>query len=200
MINKLLLATNNANKLREFRRIFEGSGIEIVSPSQLGISHEVEEDADTFKGNAYKKAYEFMKISGIPSVADDSGLCVNALDGRPGVYSARFASENGENSDDDANNEKLLRLMKDKTDRTAYYVCAIAMVDTNGGVIETEGRCDGEIARERSGSGGFGYDCIFYLPQYGCTMASISADEKNSMSHRSKAIHKLFNEMKNRQA
>ncbi len=200
MINKLLLATNNANKLKEFRRIFDGSGIEILSPSQLGINHEVEEDSDTFKGNAYKKAYEFMQISGLPAVADDSGLCVNALDGSPGVYSARFASENGENSDDEANNDKLLRLMQDKEDRSAYYVCAIALVNTDGTVIETEGRCSGEIAYERSGSGGFGYDCIFYLPEYGCTMASISADEKNSMSHRSKAIHELFNEMKNRQA
>lgn len=195
-MEKLLLATNNANKLREFRQIFEGSGIEIVSPKELGISHDVEEDSDTFKGNAYKKAYEFMKISGIPAVADDSGLCVNALNGEPGVFSARYASDDGENADDEANNDKVLRLMADKTDRSAYYVCAIALVDTNGNAIEVEGTCDGEIAFERSGNGGFGYDVIFHLPQYGCTMASISAEEKNKMSHRSKAIHMLLEEIK----
>ncbi len=195
-MDKLLLATNNPHKLREFRQIFEGSGIEIVSPKDLGISHDVVEDSDTFKGNAYKKAYEFMKISGIPAVADDSGLCVNALDGQPGVYSARYASENGENADDEANNDKVLRLMTDKTDRSAYYVCAIALVDTDESSIEVEGRCYGEIAYERSGSGGFGYDVIFNLPQYGCTMASISAEEKNKISHRSQAIHKLLEKTK----
>ena len=195
-MEKLLLATNNANKLREFRQIFEGSGIEIVSPKELGISHDVVEDSDTFKGNAYKKAYEFMKISGIPAVADDSGLCVVALGGQPGVYSARFASEDGENSDDEANNDKVLALMKDKTDRRAYYVCAIALVDTDEKAIEVEGECWGEIAYERSGTGGFGYDVIFNLPEHGCTMASISAEEKNSMSHRSKAIHMLLDKIK----
>ncbi|MDD4688298.1 MAG: RdgB/HAM1 family non-canonical purine NTP pyrophosphatase [Eubacteriales bacterium] len=195
-MNKILLATNNANKLREFRQIFEGSGIQIVSPKEIGISHDVDEDADTFKGNAYKKAYEFMKISGLPSVADDSGLCVVALDGQPGVYSARFASKSGENSDDNANNEKLLRLMKDKTDRRGYYVCALALVDTDESVIEVEGECWGEIAHERSGEGGFGYDCLFYLPQFNCTMASISPEQKNSMSHRSKAIHMLLDKLR----
>lgn len=195
-MRKLLLASNNKNKLREFRQTFEGTEWKIVSPDELGISHEVDEDSDTFEGNALKKAEEFMKISGLPTIADDSGIMADALDGKPGVYSARFASDNGGNAQDEANNDKLLTLMKDKPDRGAQYVCALAAVFPDKDSIIITETCRGEIAFERSGSGGFGYDVIFYLPEYGCTMAGIPAEEKNKISHRGKAVRKLAEKLK----
>ena len=150
------------------------------------------EDGKTFLENARKKAREIMQLSGCAALADDSGLCVNALGGAPGIYSARFAGVHG---DDEANNDLLLQKLQKKTDRTAYYDCAMVLVFPDGREISAEGKFFGEITRERRGSGGFGYDPLFYLPEKGCTVAEMDADEKNRISHRAKALQNLLKQL-----
>ena len=159
----------------------------------MGITHEVIEDADTFEGNSLKKAREVMNICQMLTLADDSGIMVEALGGLPGVYSSRFASncvKNGLPNDDD-NNQKLLKLMENQPNRKAKFVCALSAVHPNGKEITVIGECHGEIAYKKSGSGGFGYDCLFYLPEYKKTMADISDEEKNKISHRAKAMREM---------
>ena len=190
-MNKLLLATNNSNKLREIRQMLPD--LEILSLEDMDINHEVIEDADTFAGNALKKAAEIAAISGIPTVADDSGLAVESLGGVPGVYSARYAlDECTDGNIDNANNDKLLREMDGITDRRAKFVCALALVLPDGTQKIITEECHGEIGHQKLGTGGFGYDCLFFVPEYGCTTAQMSASLKNMISHRAKAIAKLI--------
>ncbi len=185
---KLLTATNNKHKIKEFSEIFSGSDIELVCPKELDISVEIVEDGKTFAENALKKAMGFRAASGMAAVADDSGLVVYALDGAPGVYSARYG---GEGLDDKGRTALLLENMKDITDRRAAFVCSIAMITADGKVITAEGRCEGTISFEPSGENGFGYDPVFAPEGFDRTFAELSADEKNMISHRGRALEEL---------
>lgn len=185
---KLVAATKNKGKLREFKAIFEGTQWEIVGMDELGIDIDVVEDADTFEGNALKKAVEIMRHCGEATVADDSGICVDALGGAPGVYSARYS---GEGATDEKNNLKLLAEMEDEKNRAAKFVCAVAVAFPSGETKVLTGEFHGQIGYEMKGSGGFGYDVLFYLPQYDKTGAEIDAALKNKISHRAKALEAL---------
>ena len=190
---KLILASNNAHKLVEIRAILGSEFDEILSMKEAGIVHETVEDGSTFLENAEKKAREIMEISGCCALADDSGLCVDALGGAPGIYSARFAGVHG---DDEANNDLLLEKLSDAADRRAHYTCAMALVYPDGRELRAEGRMDGVIAFEESGENGFGYDPLFYLPERGCTNAQLSPEEKNAISHRANALHALVKKLR----
>ena len=193
---KIVVATKNKGKMREINAILADSKYEILSMEDVGIDIEVEENADTFSGNATKKAVEIMKICNEITLADDSGLVVEALNGAPGVYSARYAGEHG---DDLQNNLLLLKNMENQKNRNAKFVCAMALAFPDGRIINVEGEFHGQIDYEMKGTGGFGYDVLSYLPEYGMTSAEISAEEKNKISHRSKALHLIkekLNEMK----
>ena len=190
---KLILASNNEHKLVEIRAILGGEFDEILSLREAGIAHETVEDGSTFLENAEKKAREIMEISGCCALADDSGLCVDALGGAPGIYSARYAGEHG---DDKANNRKLLRDLEGVEDRRAHFACAMVLVRPDGSVVRAEGRMDGVIAFAEAGSNGFGYDPLFFLPQRGCTNAQLSPEEKNAISHRAKALHALVEQLR----
>ena len=183
---KIVVATKNQGKLKEIKAILSDEKYEIVSMSDMGIDIEVDEDADTFSGNATKKAVEIMNVCNEITLADDSGLVVDALDGAPGIYSARYAGEHG---DDLQNNLLLLKNMENETNRKAKFVCAMTLAFPDGKIINVEGEFHGLIDYEMKGTGGFGYDVLFYLPEYGMTSAEISAEEKNKISHRSKALH-----------
>ncbi len=182
---KLILASNNAHKLREIKEILGDRFDEILTLREAGIEHETVEDGETFLENARKKASEIAEISGCCALADDSGICVDALGGAPGIYSARFAGEHG---DDEANNALLLEKLQGAEDRGAHFTCVVVMAWPDGRELSAEGRLYGEIAFEPAGDGGFGYDPIFYLPEKGCTMAQLSAEEKNAISHRGNAL------------
>lgn len=182
---KIVVATKNQGKMREIKDILSDEKYEVLSMSDLGIDAEVEENADTFTGNATKKAVEIMKLCNEITLADDSGLVVEALNGAPGVYSARYAGEHG---DDLQNNLLLLKNMENETNRKAKFVCAMALAFPDGKTINVEGEFHGLIDYEMKGTGGFGYDVLFYLPEYGMTSAEISSEEKNKISHRSKAL------------
>ncbi len=190
---KIVVATKNKGKLKEIKAILSDTGYEIVSMADIGLDIEVDEDADTFTGNAIKKAVEIMKVCNEITLADDSGLVVEALGGAPGVYSARYAGEHG---DDLQNNLLLLKNMEGQENRDAKFVCAMAVAFPNGKTINVEGEFHGQIDYEMKGTGGFGYDVLFYLPEYNMTSAEISAEEKNKISHRSKAL-KLIKEKLN---
>ena len=182
---KIVVATKNQGKLREIKAILSNKEYEIVSMSDEGIDIEVDENADTFSGNATKKAVEIMKACNEITLADDSGLVVEALGGAPGIYSARYSGEHG---DDLQNNLLLLKNMENETNRKAKFVCAMTLAFPDGKIINVEGEFHGLIDYEMKGSGGFGYDVLFYLPEYGMTSAEISSEEKNKISHRSKAL------------
>ena len=188
---KLILATNNQHKVREMREILGNHCSEMVTLKEAGISHETVEDGLTFRENALKKAREITEITGLPALADDSGLCVLALDGMPGVYSARYASTDDENASDQANRDLLLKNMENITDRRAYFACAIALTMPDGTNYETEGKFWGEITYEEKGENGFGYDSLFFVPEYNMTSAEMSSEQKNSMSHRGEALREL---------
>ena len=181
---KVIAATKNKNKLREFGEILKG--FEIISQEEAGIDIDVEETGTTFEENSLLKAKAIYEISGIPAIADDSGLCVDALGGEPGVYSARYG---GEGYDDAGRVQLLLKNMKDIPDekRTARFVCAITMVSDDG-VITARGECEGRINYAPVGENGFGYDPVFYMEEYGKTTAEMTPDEKNAVSHRGKAL------------
>lgn len=185
---KLIIASNNKHKIKEIKAILGGSFEEIVSISEAGISHETVEDGKTFMENARKKAREIAEISGFAALADDSGICAHALDGAPGIYSARFAGENGGHGDDEANNDLLLEKLADKEDRGAHYTCAMAIAYPDGREVLSEGYMYGTITKERHGTGGFGYDPIFMPEGYSVTVGEITDEEKNKISHRSKAL------------
>ncbi len=186
---KLIIASNNAHKLEEIRAILGDSFEEILSLREAGIDHETVEDGQTFLENAEKKAREIMEISGCCALADDSGLCVDALDGAPGIYSARFSGVHG---DDKANNRVLLQKMQGVEDRSAHFTCAMVLVRPDGSAVRAEGYFYGQIAFEEAGENGFGYDPLFYLPERGCTSAQLSPAEKNAISHRAQALRKLL--------
>ena len=181
---KVLLASNNGHKIKEIKEIL-GDFFDVVSLREAGMESDPEETGATFEENARIKAVAGMKASGMPCIADDSGLEVFALDGLPGVMSARYAGGHG---DDSANNEKLLRELENASDRSARYVCVICMAFPNGHEIVARGECRGTILKEARGEGGFGYDPLFFFPQFGKTFAEITAEEKNEVSHRKAAL------------
>ena len=189
---KLILASNNAHKLTEMKAILAPYFDEIVSMGEAGIEHETVEDGKTFMENAVKKAKELAELSGCCAIADDSGLCVDALDGAPGIYSARFSGVHG---DDKANNRLLLEKLAGVTERGAHYTCAIALAWPDGKLLTVEDYLYGEIAHDEKGSNGFGYDPLFILPVLGLRTAQISAEEKNRISHRGKALRKLVEKL-----
>ena len=180
----IVVATKNKGKLKEIKEIFKDMPYNFVSMEEMGIDVEIDEDADTFLGNATKKATEIMKLCGEITMADDSGLCVDALNGAPGVYSARY-SNTGNDLD---NNLLLLKNMEGVENRAAHFTCAMVVAFPDGKIISHEGEFHGTIDFEMKGTGGFGYDCLFYLPEYNKTSAQITAEEKNSLSHRAMAL------------
>ena len=192
MIKEVVLATRNRGKVREFSKLLEGVFEKVVSLNDLDTPPDVIEDGLTFRENALKKARAIAQYTGKPAIADDSGLEVDALDGKPGVYSARYA---GEDASDKDNIIKLLRDLNGIEEREARFVCCIALVFPDGRETVVEGRCDGFILDEPRGEGGFGYDPVFFLPGHGKTMAEIPQELKNKISHRARAsqllIHKL---------
>jgi XTP/dITP diphosphohydrolase len=190
-MKKLVIASNNPGKLREFQRMLVPLGIEILTQAQLGIA-EAEEPHCTFVENALAKARHVSAVSGLPALADDSGICVEALGGAPGVFSARYAGDNPKS--DQKNNEKLLQVMEGTADRRAHYYCVLVLVRHAGDPqpLIAEGEWHGEIGHEERGGGGFGYDPLFWLPQSGKTAAELSHDEKAQVSHRAKALQALM--------
>lgn len=188
-MKELVFATNNAHKLVEVRAIFEGTGIRILSLRDVDCNHETVEDGRTFYENARKKAREIAEITGRPAVADDTGLCVDALDGAPGVYSARFAPE-GERC------EKLLSVMEGKEDRRAHFETSTVLVFPDGREITAVGRVEGEITLEKRGDNHFGYDPVFYSTEAKKTFAELDMAEKNAISHRGRAFANLLAKMK----
>lgn len=182
---RFVLATHNPGKLREMGEILRDLGVEVVSPAALGIPVDVEETGTTFLENALLKAKAICRAANLPAIADDSGLCVDALNGAPGVYSARYG---GEGLDDRGRCMLLLNSMRGATTRAAHFSCAVACVFPNGDTLTAEGRCDGSIAYAPLGDGGFGYDPIFLLPGTGKTFGQLSQEEKSAVSHRGKAL------------
>jgi XTP/dITP diphosphohydrolase len=190
---KLLLATRNQGKIVEFRRILEAIApgeIELVGLDQFPDLHDVDETGSTFEENALLKAREMSEATGLPAIADDSGLCVDALDGAPGIYSARWAGSHG---DDRANLEKVLTQLADVPDslRSGYFICVAALYLPNGSTHCEEGRFHGWIRRTPSGENGFGYDPIFQPEGLEITSAEMSSEEKDAMSHRGKALRAI---------
>jgi XTP/dITP diphosphohydrolase len=188
---KLVLASNNPGKLGEIRALLAPLALEIVSQAELGIA-EAEEPHATFLENALVKARHASGLSGLPALADDSGLCVDALGGQPGVQSAYFAGTAGSREERDARNNR--RLLADlSSDRAAYYYCVMVMVRRfdDPRPLVAEGLWRGQIAREPRGANGFGYDPLFFLPELGKTAAELGAEEKNRVSHRARALEKL---------
>lgn len=192
---KLLLGTKNKNKIIEMSRILKEClpdvELDIISLKDFDDVEEPIEDGNTFSENAVLKAKYYYDIFKIPTIADDSGISVNALDGRPGIYSARYASTTNENSSSKANRDKLLEELKDKEDRSAYYTCAIALYYGDDYIV-TEDYTYGEILFEEVGSNGFGYDYIFHSTELNKPMGIATDEEKDSISHRAKAIRKLI--------
>jgi XTP/dITP diphosphohydrolase len=186
---KLIIASGNAGKIREIRAILGGKFDEILSIKEAGIDHETVEDGATFLENAQKKAREIAEISGAAALADDSGICVDALGGAPGIYSARFCGVHG---NDEANNRLLVEKLQGEDNRKAHYTCAVSLAFPDGREFHAEGFLYGEIVDEPKGDGGFGYDPYFYLPEYKCTAAELSAEEKNKISHRAEALKNLL--------
>jgi len=194
---QLLLATSNIHKLEEVRAILEPLGVEVIGLDSMPEHHdEPVEDSDTFEGNARLKAVGYAKSTGKRCMADDSGLVVDALGGRPGVYSARFAGI-GETMQerDDANNTLLLEELKDvpASERTARFVCAICIADSNGTIVgESTGYFEGVIGEEPVGSNGFGYDPLLFVPSANKTSAGMSPEDKNARSHRGEAVRNVM--------
>ncbi len=189
---KLIIASNNKHKIYEIKAILDGYFEDILSLSEAKIDHETLEDGTTFMENAIKKAREIAEISGCASLADDSGITAHALGDAPGVYSARFAGVHG---DDEANNALLLERLADKEDKGAHYTCAIALAYPTGELVCAEGYMYGEITEHRRGTRGFGYDPIFVPTGESRTVAEMSDEEKNSISHRGKALKALVEKL-----
>ena len=182
---RFVLATHNPGKLREMGEILKDFGIEVVSPRDLGITVDVEESGTTFAENAMLKAKAICKEANLPAIADDSGLCVDALGGAPGVYSARYG---GEGLDDKGRYMLLLSSLRGAPTRAAHFACAVACAFPNGDTLTAEGRCDGSIAYAPLGEGGFGYDPVFLLPGTGKTFGQLTQEEKSAVSHRGRAL------------
>ncbi|MDY5976600.1 MAG: RdgB/HAM1 family non-canonical purine NTP pyrophosphatase [Anaerovoracaceae bacterium] len=189
-MDTIVAATRNRHKIEEIEKILKEFDMSIVSRDDAGVPDvEIVEDGETFEENSYKKAYEIMKLSGRPSVADDSGLCVDYLGGAPGVMSARFTPS----GDDEENNRKVLELLKGVPfgDRTARYVAVITLVYPDGRTVSARGECEGHIIEEERGTNGFGYDPMFQPAGYDRTFGELSPEIKNRISHRAKALVKL---------
>lgn len=190
-MKNVVIATQNRHKIEEIEKITKNFGFRLISGKEAGIDGvEVVEDGTTFEENSYKKALEIMKLTGMITIADDSGLEVDALGGRPGVYSARYA---GEDASDEDNNRKLMEELANVPyeKRTARYVCVITMIFPDGRKLVARGETDGHIATEPSGTNGFGYDPYFIPEGYDQTFGCIDMDEKNKISHRARALEKL---------
>lgn len=189
---KFFIATKNAHKIAEFSAIFESLNIELLSERDLEKPlPDIEENGTTFEENSLIKARFAAEFTGLPTLADDSGICVDALGGEPGIYSARYAGDHGDNA---ANNAKLLEKMKNEINRTAQFVCAIACVFPDGREFTVRGVCNGKIDTCLRGNGGFGYDPLFVSDELG-SFGLISAEEKNSISHRANAVKKFKEEI-----
>jgi XTP/dITP diphosphohydrolase len=205
-MQKLVIASNNPGKLREFQFLLQPLGIEVLTQSQLGIG-EAEEPHPSFIENALAKARHVSRLSGLPALADDSGICVAALDGAPGVLSARYADspqgpevtrELARRQSDQRNNEKLLQAMQGVADRRAHYYCVLVLLHhaDDPQPLIAEGEWHGEIALHPAGGGGFGYDPLFWLPDFGKTSAQLEHEQKNAISHRGKALQVLLDKLK----
>ena len=182
---KLVLASKNQKKLKEMSEILSQLGVEVVLQSQVGVDVDVEETGTTFEENSLLKAKAVMEASGLPAIADDSGLCVDALNGAPGVYSARYG---GPELDDVGRYRLLLENMRGQSPRTARFVSVITCCFPGGDVLTARGECEGTIAYAPMGEGGFGYDPVFFLPEQKKTFAQLTAEEKTAISHRGTAL------------
>ncbi len=193
---KLVLASKNPHKLTEISQITRQFGFALALQSELGVDIEVEETGTTFEENSFLKAEAVMKATGLPALADDSGIAVDALNGAPGIYSARYGFD--DSLDDWGRLQLLLKNMEDVPEgrRQAQFVCVITMVTPEGGVIQARGEIHGELLRKAAGAGGFGYDPIFYYPPLGKTLAQISPEEKNRVSHRANALKEFYQKLK----
>ena len=193
---KVVLASKNQHKLVEISKITEKFGFELVLQSQLGVDIDVEETGSTFEENSFLKADAVMKATGLPALADDSGIAVDALNGEPGIYSARYGFD--PTLDDWGRLQLLLKNAQDIPDgqRQAQFVCVITMVTPEGQTIQARGEIHGQLTREPRGENGFGYDPIFYYPPMGKTTAEMTAEEKNQVSHRANALNVFYNKLK----
>lgn len=199
MLTSIVLASGNTGKIKEFRALLEPLGLKIIPQGELGIG-DAPEPYLTFVENALTKARHASAVSGLPAIADDSGLCVKVLDGAPGVLSARYAvNEQGERSDA-ANNQKLVSRLKRESDRSAWYVAVLVFVShpEDPQPLIVEANWHGEIVEIPSGANGFGYDPHFFIPEHGCTVASLDPVLKNKVSHRGQAMQILLNKMRER--
>ena len=185
MSEKFVLASHNPGKIKEMSAILAQFGVEVVSPKELGITVDVEETGTTFAENAMLKAKTICAASGLPAIADDSGLCVDALNGGPGVYSARYG---GEGLDDKGRYTLLLNSMRGQATRAAHFTCSIACAFPNGDTLTAEGQVQGTIAFAPMGAGGFGYDPVFFYPPLAKTFGQLTAEEKSTISHRGQAL------------
>ena len=190
---RFVLASNNERKLEELRQILSQMGHEVLSQREAGLNLTVEETGTTFEENARLKARGASDALGLPVIADDSGLMVDALDGAPGVYSARYG---GEGLDDRGRNALLLKNMEGKENRSARFVCCICCRFPDGREITARGECPGQILEGPRGKDGFGYDPVFYMPKYGKTMAEMTPEEKNAVSHRGRALERPAAELR----
>ncbi len=193
---KVVLASKNPHKLVEISKITEQFDIELVLESELGVDIDVEETGSTFEENSFQKADAVMRATGLPALADDSGIAVDALNGEPGIYSARYGFD--ESLDDWGRLQLLLKNTEQVPDgrRQAQFVCVITMVTPEGQVIQARGEVHGELLRAPAGQGGFGYDPIFYYPPFGKTLAQVSPEEKNQVSHRARALRVFYEKLK----
>ena len=186
-MDKIVFATTNAGKIKEIKEILADFDVEVASMKEMNITADIEENGATFEENSLIKARAVSKLTGLPALADDSGLEVDYLNGEPGIYSARYL---GRDTDYDYKNNYIIKKLKDAKDeeRSSRFVCVISLVLPDGREFVKKGVMEGRIGYEIKGENGFGYDPIFYLPEYGKTSAEISAEEKNKISHRGKAL------------
>ena len=191
---KFVLATQNPKKLKEMDMILKTLGVEVVSEAELGLTLEVEETGETFEANARLKAKAVMEATGLPAIAGDSGLCVDALGGAPGVYSARYG---GEGLDDAGRYQLLLNALRGQTNRAAHFHTTIVCAFPNGDELVVDGDCAGTIAFVPMGEGGFGYDPVFFVPELRKTFSQLTAEEKAAISHRGKALRELKGALEN---
>lgn len=192
---KLIIASNNKHKIYEIKKILDAKFESIISMREAGIDHETVEDGATFMENAVKKAREMAEISGCAALADDSGISAHALGGEPGIYSARYSGMNGGHGDDLANNALLLKNLEDKQDKTAHYTCAMALAYPDGRLVTAEGYMYGSITPDARGERGFGYDPIFVPVGETRTVAEMTDEEKNAISHRANALAELLKKL-----
>ena len=189
-MDKIVFATTNEGKVKEIKEILAGFPIEVVSMKEMNITADIEENGATFEENSLIKAREVSKLTGLPAMADDSGLEVDYLNGQPGIYSARYL---GRDTDYNYKNNYIIEKLKNAKDeeRSARFVCVISLVLPDGREFIKKGVMEGRIAYEIKGENGFGYDPVFYLPEYGMTSAELSGEEKNKISHRGKALRAM---------